>query len=281
LLDKKFEAILKELGKNTPPPAILEQKIKDIFHRIRIKGNRAIHELLGDEGTALSLLKEARNLAIWYQKGYRTEIKKAFGIFTTPAKNIESDEYFENQLKLLKDKLINTEEKAKILTEEANAAMELAEEFEGKYLRYSEGINNIINSNNFDLNKAMDLASKAANDIKENANELSKIIDIKYYAIGFKIGQQKQKKLSVSDIKNIQHIKNKYGESDPAEGLADELFSEYNKEWTDTFVKANSGYVLKGLIIDETTKDLFDNQDRCAETFYQYMIGFATGLIGK
>ena len=121
------------------------------------------------------------------------------------------------------------------------------------------------------------MASEAAKDINLNENELSKIVEIKYYAIGFKIGLQKQKKLSESDKNNIQRIKNKYGESDPV-GMTDEIFSEYNKDWAEIFVETSSGYVLKGLVIDESTKDLFYDEDRCAETFYQYQIGFSDGL---
>ncbi|MBC2704489.1 DUF4145 domain-containing protein [Desulfobacula sp.] len=278
LLQKQFETILKELGKSSPPPPLLPREIKDIFHTIRKKGNEAVHSLIGDEGTSLYLLKKARELAIWYQKSYRTEWKKTFGKFTAPSVEIECQDHFNTELKLLKNKLTDAEEETKKQSEEANAAMELAEELEGQFLKYAEGINNIINSNNFDLNRAKDLASEAANDINLSEDELSKIVEIKYYAIGFKVGLQKQKKLSESDKNNIQRIKNKYGGSDSV-GMADEIFSEYNKDWAEVFVKTISGYVLKGLIIDESTKELFYDEDRCAETFYQYMVGFCDGLI--
>jgi len=281
LLHEDFCTIVEKLEKmKSPPPPALPREIKKIFDTIRKKGNDAVHNLIGEKANALRILKEARKLAVWYHKSYRTKINKALGAFTPPPYEKKEKEHFEIELEHLKDKLIKSDKKIDRLNIEANTAIELAEELETDFLKYIADIDNIIGSGILDLDGAKELASKVSQDIGFTNNDLKDIIDLKYYSIGFKIGRKKQNSMSQTDKENIQQIMNKYGERDPADGMAHELFDKYNLEWTDSFVKTKTGYVLKGLIIDESTIDLFNDEDQNAETFYNYMIGFVDGLTG-
>ena len=53
---------------------VIPQEVADLFHQIRILGNRATHEYTGDRTEALTLLKIARHLGIWF---HRTTKKNA------------------------------------------------------------------------------------------------------------------------------------------------------------------------------------------------------------
>jgi type I restriction enzyme R subunit len=54
---------------------VLPTEVADLFHQIRISGNAATHAFGGDHAHALTTLKIARQLGIWY---YRTFIDKNF-----------------------------------------------------------------------------------------------------------------------------------------------------------------------------------------------------------
>lgn len=49
---------------------IVPQKVMDLFHSIRISGNKAIHFNIGSKEEALLRLKQARNASIWFYKTY-------------------------------------------------------------------------------------------------------------------------------------------------------------------------------------------------------------------
>src|SRR3984957_14793653 len=63
---------------------VLPAEVADFFHQVRISGNTATHAFGGDHAHALTTLKIARQLGVWY---YRTFIDKNFksGPFVPPA----------------------------------------------------------------------------------------------------------------------------------------------------------------------------------------------------
>ncbi|MGB0562798.1 MAG: type I restriction-modification system endonuclease [Spirulinaceae cyanobacterium] len=63
---------------------ILPQDAIDLFHQLRIKGNRATHQLQGDHRTALSNLKYARRLAAAFQRSYNGQPNFKAGPFIPP-----------------------------------------------------------------------------------------------------------------------------------------------------------------------------------------------------
>lgn len=59
-------------------------QVFDLFHQLRIVGNRAIHEQVGDHGEALANLKIARQLAIWFHRTFGSDAKFKPGPFAPP-----------------------------------------------------------------------------------------------------------------------------------------------------------------------------------------------------
>ncbi|MBI5930401.1 MAG: type I restriction-modification system endonuclease [Chloroflexi bacterium] len=56
----------------------------DLFHQLRVAGNRATHENIGDHREALSNLKIARQLAIWFHRTFGPDPKFNSGPFVPP-----------------------------------------------------------------------------------------------------------------------------------------------------------------------------------------------------
>lgn len=49
---------------------VLEREVADLFHGLRRKGNLANHDLHGDHGTALKILRMAWQLGVWFQRTF-------------------------------------------------------------------------------------------------------------------------------------------------------------------------------------------------------------------
>jgi type I restriction enzyme R subunit len=49
---------------------VLEREVAELFHGLRRKGNLANHDLHGDHGTALKILRMAWQLGVWFQRTF-------------------------------------------------------------------------------------------------------------------------------------------------------------------------------------------------------------------
>lgn len=49
---------------------VLPREAADLFHQVRLAGNRATHEVAGDHAEALAMLKVARQLGIWFHRTF-------------------------------------------------------------------------------------------------------------------------------------------------------------------------------------------------------------------
>ena len=63
---------------------VISQEVADLFHQIRIAGNRATHSYTGDRTEALTLLKNARNLGIWFHRTFGGDRQFKAGAFVPP-----------------------------------------------------------------------------------------------------------------------------------------------------------------------------------------------------
>jgi Putative inner membrane protein (DUF1819) len=63
---------------------IVPREVGDLFHQLRIAGNRATHGHTGDHAEALSTLKIARELGIWFHRTF-SDKKFSAGAFVPPA----------------------------------------------------------------------------------------------------------------------------------------------------------------------------------------------------
>ncbi|MBK1650370.1 type I restriction-modification system endonuclease [Rhabdochromatium marinum] len=77
------------------PPDVL-----DLFHHLRILGNRANHEDSGDHREALTALKIARQLAIWFHRAFGKELGFKPGPFVPPSTPKSATVTLEEELEL-------------------------------------------------------------------------------------------------------------------------------------------------------------------------------------
>ena len=98
---------------------VLPAEVVDLFHQVRIAGNQATHAQGGDHAQALTTLKIARQLGVWY---YRTFVDKAFksGPFVPPPDPAAATKALHEEMARLREALDETRsaaEKAQIRAE--------------------------------------------------------------------------------------------------------------------------------------------------------------------
>ena len=74
----------------------------ELFHQLRKDGNRASHQLAGEHRTALSNLKYARLLGIWFHRSYGGQANYKAGPFAPPADPKKETEALRSELAQLK-----------------------------------------------------------------------------------------------------------------------------------------------------------------------------------
>lgn len=89
----------------------LPREIGDLFHTLRIVGNRAAHDNAHDHASALNGLKLARQLAIWYFRTFHDPSEK-LGPFRPPAQPQDATEPLLKELERLKSALSASQSEA-------------------------------------------------------------------------------------------------------------------------------------------------------------------------
>src|ERR1700691_2745167 len=76
---------------------VVPSEVGELFHQLRIAGNRATHTQAGDHAEALSTLKMARQLGIWF---YRTFAQPGFsaGPFVPPPDPADATKSLQEEL---------------------------------------------------------------------------------------------------------------------------------------------------------------------------------------
>ena len=117
---------------------VISQEVADLFHQIRIAGNKATHEYMGDHGQALTMLKMARQLAIWFHRTFSGDTSFRAGVFVPPPNPTDVTAELAAKLERLRIALEETRseaERARLAAEEHARAVLSAEE---KALRQAE-----------------------------------------------------------------------------------------------------------------------------------------------
>ena len=86
-----------------PPQAL------DLFHQIRINGNRAAHDHAGEHSDALSMLKMARQLGIWFHRTFGDEKQFKPGAFVPPSDPAAVTEELREELERLRQALTESQ----------------------------------------------------------------------------------------------------------------------------------------------------------------------------
>lgn len=105
------------------PPAM------DLFHQIRIAGNQAAHAHAGDHASALTTLKIARELAVWFHRTFSRQPNFKPGPFVPPSPPGEAEASLRQELAQLREELkarMSAEERARA---DAAAAVTVLSEF--------------------------------------------------------------------------------------------------------------------------------------------------------
>jgi type I restriction enzyme R subunit len=113
---------------------ILPPQVSDLFYQIRITGNRAAHsgEILGDDySLALTQLKFARQLGIWFHRTFNQDHNFRPGAFTPPSPPKDATKELILELEQLRNLLKETQsqaEQAQWLAEQQTQALLSAEQ---------------------------------------------------------------------------------------------------------------------------------------------------------
>jgi type I restriction enzyme R subunit len=80
----------------------LPGRINQLFHELRLAGNQASHSLSGDHRAALSNLKFARELGIWFHKSFGRDANFKAGAFIPPPDPVRESEALRLELERLR-----------------------------------------------------------------------------------------------------------------------------------------------------------------------------------
>jgi type I restriction enzyme R subunit len=90
---------------------VVPLQVGDLFHQLRVAGNRATHAHAGDHNEALTTLKLARQLGIWFHRTFADPKFKA-GAFVPPPDPAAATEALREELERLRQVLDDTRSKA-------------------------------------------------------------------------------------------------------------------------------------------------------------------------
>lgn len=99
----------------------LPRDVGDIFHSLRMSGNRAAHNHVDDHSDALTGLKLARQLAIWYARTF-FEASGKFGPFVPPPRPADANADLAAELERLQSELAAARSEAERLRAETAAS---------------------------------------------------------------------------------------------------------------------------------------------------------------
>jgi type I restriction enzyme R subunit len=90
---------------------IVPREVGDLFHQLRISGNRATHSHSGDHAEALTTLKIARQLGIWFHRTF-ADARFSPGAFIPPPDPAAATEALQHELDRLRQALDETRSEA-------------------------------------------------------------------------------------------------------------------------------------------------------------------------
>lgn len=97
---ESFEETLRRLSYER----IIPKKVADLFHLLRKAGNTAVHEAEGDHANALTSLKFARSLGVWFHQTYGRQPNFNPGPFVPPPEPIDAAVPLREEIEALRRK---------------------------------------------------------------------------------------------------------------------------------------------------------------------------------
>lgn len=113
-------------------------EVMDLFHQLRIAGNRAAHTILDDHREALTALKIARQLAIWFHRSFGPEADFKPGPFRPPENPQAASQALIEELEQLRQERAGLLDVATQAREQSEAAARERESAEERAQRLAE-----------------------------------------------------------------------------------------------------------------------------------------------
>ncbi len=129
-----FEEILRRLSYER----IIPKEVSDVFHALRKAGNSAAHEARGTHSDALSALKFARQLGIWFHRTYGKQPSFRPGPFIPPREPVDASEALRDEISNLNRKLAEGEDAVARAKREAEEHARARESVEQRLAREAE-----------------------------------------------------------------------------------------------------------------------------------------------
>lgn len=123
----------------------LPQPVVDLFHHVRIAGNDAVHDFADEHRTALTALKKARALAVWFHQTLSGNRRFQPGPFVPPRQPVDETPVLKAELERLQGELVasrslaeQAEAKAQAEAEQRLSAIERAAQAERERAEWEE-----------------------------------------------------------------------------------------------------------------------------------------------
>lgn len=129
-----FDEILRRLSYDR----IIPREVADVFHALRKSGNAAVHEASGTHAAALSSLKFARSLGIWFHRTYGNQADFNPGPFVPPPEPADATIALREEIEALRRRVEETENAAGVAQRKAEAEALARETAEEKLKREAE-----------------------------------------------------------------------------------------------------------------------------------------------
>lgn len=117
---------------------IIPKEASDVFHALRKVGNRAAHEAKGNHSDALSALKFARQLAIWFHRTYGKQPDFKPGPFLPPPEPVDATAPLREEIESLRRRVAESEDATGRAKREAEEHARARESIEQKLTREAE-----------------------------------------------------------------------------------------------------------------------------------------------
>ncbi|MBI1651173.1 type I restriction-modification system endonuclease [Hyphomicrobium sulfonivorans] len=117
---------------------IIPREAADVFHGLRKLGNNAVHEDRGGHAEALTALKFARQLAIWFHRTYAKQPNFKAGPFVPPSAPVDAAASLKEEIAALLLKVSQSEDEAARAKREAEGHARALESIEQRLAREAE-----------------------------------------------------------------------------------------------------------------------------------------------
>ncbi|WP_095202894.1 type I restriction-modification system endonuclease [Mesorhizobium carmichaelinearum] len=117
---------------------IIPREVADLFHTLKNVGNDAAHEIKGSHGLALTALKNARSLGVWFHQTYGRQPGFNPGPFVPPAEPVDATASLREEIEELRRKIAESEEAITIARRDAEEQSRVRETVEERFKREAE-----------------------------------------------------------------------------------------------------------------------------------------------